>query len=610
MSFLSPWSWLWFAPLGGIIIFLYLLKLKRVPRLVSSVMLWNRLVADLQANAPFQKLRRNLLLYLQLLAALVLVAALSRPFLRVKGLEGQSIALILDTSASMRATDLAGTRFEAAKKIALKAVDDLGRGDTMAVIAAAAKTQVVSPFTSDRRALGARINSLQCTDTTTRLEEAVRLADSLCARKKHAQIVVLSDGALPPLAEPLASRARLSFTRVGRRGENVAITALGARRSLSEGGYELLVALENLCSTRRVFTVEVSREGRLLDAREQSLSAGGRGAEVFQIPAAEAGLVRAKLEIADDLATDNAAWAFLAPRRQASVLLVTKGDLFLERALALDASLVVTKAQAPPSKAPPYQLVVNEGSDGAALPRARGYLFINSGGAQAPVEITGEVSAPTITDWSRSDPVTRYLDLSGVQIAKARRASLKPWGRALAESEGGPVIAAGERGGIRSIYLGWDLLQSDFPLRVAFPIFIANCVDWLVPSEAGGQGAAVRAGEVVPLPVPAGLSRLRLVSPDGSSTDLTVDQSPLPIKDTDRAGVYTVEGQGFRQQFAVNLLSREESNTKPADQITIAGKPVTGSLAGVMANKEMWRWPVIIALCLITLEWIVFHRRP
>ena len=611
MSFLSPWSWLWLLPPAAAVILLYLLKLKRLPRVVSSVMLWTRLIADLQANAPFQKLRRNLLLYLQLLALLAMVAALARPFVRVKGLEGQSIVLILDTSASMNATDVSGGRFAAARGIALKAVDDLGRGDTMAVIAASAETRVISPFTSDRRALAAGIRSLECTDTTTHLDDAVRLADSLAARKRSPQIVVVSDGAFAPLSRPLASHARLSFIRVGRRSDNLAITALGARRSLAGANrYELLVTTESFSRSPSTFTVEISRGGQLLDAREQTLVPGGKGNQVFTIPEAGAGLATVRLDVSDDLAADNAAHAFLAPRREASALLITRGDLFLERALALDPSLTVAKAAAAPARGSAYDLVIVEGPHPGPLPPARGYLFINAAGDPAPVDTAGEIARPTITDWSRTHPVTRYLDLSGVHIARSRRATLKPWARALAETASGPLIAAGERDGVRSVYLGWDLLQSDFPLRVAFPIFVANCVDWLMPPAGPGQGAAVRAGQVVSVAVPPGLTALRLTDPAGRTSDLSVDQNPLSIRHTSSAGVYTLEGKGFRQQFAVNLLSREESNLQPSDQLSVGGKQASASHGAVLTNRELWRWLVLLALCLVTLEWVAYHRRP
>src|SRR3954470_8918401 len=94
--FLSPLSLLWLVPLVPIIVFFYLLKLKRREMVVSSVLLWNHLVKAVQANAPFQKLKKNLLLLLQLLIVLFAVLALSRPFVVAQSLGGANVVVVLD----------------------------------------------------------------------------------------------------------------------------------------------------------------------------------------------------------------------------------------------------------------------------------------------------------------------------------------------------------------------------------------------------------------------------------------------------------------------------------------------------------------------------------
>src|SRR5882672_8239547 len=123
MNFFNPLSLLWAIPLSGLIILMYILKLRRKDVIVSSTFLWRQVIRDVQANAPFQKLRKNLLLFLQLLLAFLIIFALAQPFVRATSIGGCNIVLLIDTSASMQATDVAPSRLEVAKSRAREIVD-------------------------------------------------------------------------------------------------------------------------------------------------------------------------------------------------------------------------------------------------------------------------------------------------------------------------------------------------------------------------------------------------------------------------------------------------------------------------------------------------------
>src|SRR5918998_2339572 len=124
MGLLAPFAFL-LSLLIPVVVAMYLLKLRREERTVSSTFLWQRMVRDVEANAPWQKLRRNLLLLLQLLVLLALMFALARPFLYTTGIAGKNLILILDRSGSMAATDAGGTRLDAAKREALRLLDQM-----------------------------------------------------------------------------------------------------------------------------------------------------------------------------------------------------------------------------------------------------------------------------------------------------------------------------------------------------------------------------------------------------------------------------------------------------------------------------------------------------
>ena len=127
MNFLTPAAFAFAAAIPVLIVF-YLLKRKRVVKLVSSTLLWQKFLAETQASAPFQKLRHNWLLVLQILLLLFLIFALARPYFAGNVASGRLLVAILDASASMQSTDESPSRFERARSQALELVDSLRAG--------------------------------------------------------------------------------------------------------------------------------------------------------------------------------------------------------------------------------------------------------------------------------------------------------------------------------------------------------------------------------------------------------------------------------------------------------------------------------------------------
>src|SRR5690348_8612093 len=162
------------TPLGGVdwgvlagipvaIIALYFLKLRHRPVQVPSTLLWRRSIEDLHVNSLFQRLRRNLLLFLQLLAVLLTMLALAG--LRVKGTTsvGQRYVLAIDESASMQSRDMAPSRLERAKAQAREIIQKM-RGDDLAmIIAFSDRARVVSPYTANKALLLQRLDSIRAT---------------------------------------------------------------------------------------------------------------------------------------------------------------------------------------------------------------------------------------------------------------------------------------------------------------------------------------------------------------------------------------------------------------------------------------------------------------
>jgi hypothetical protein len=237
------------------------------------------------------------------------------------------------------------------------------------------------------------------------------------------------------------------------------------------------------------------------------------------------------------------------------------------------------------------------------------HLYINCAGPTAPVQVRGKLTDASILDWDRVHPVMRYVKLGRLGLAEALTVQDKPWAVRLAEHEGGTAIAVGENGGVKSAFVSFPLLKTEFPLRVAFPIFFNNMIQWLAASPGRNEGLQLRTGQAARLETLANLQQVTVTFPDGSKAVSPTEGRFLNFSDTEQAGVYRVDGSRFHAEFAANLLSRDESATLPRDRIQLGNRPLLASTGYVSSWEELWRWLVLVALVVLGLEWWVFHRR-
>ena len=132
MTFLNPMSAWGFLSLA-VILALYLLKRKYEVRNVPSTFLWKKAGQELSASRPFQKLRKNILLPIQLLMAATLVLALMRPIL--PGDAGGETVMIFDLSASMQAQNGSKTRLGEAVEAARGMINGMRAEDALTILA-------------------------------------------------------------------------------------------------------------------------------------------------------------------------------------------------------------------------------------------------------------------------------------------------------------------------------------------------------------------------------------------------------------------------------------------------------------------------------------------
>jgi Ca-activated chloride channel homolog len=557
MPFATPLALLGFLFVPAVIA-MYLLKLRRDEAVVPSTLLWTRLVADVEANAPWQKLRRSLLLLLQLLLVIALALLAARPFLeRTAGL-ARDIVLVMDTSASMAATDVVPDRLTAAKQVAIEALKELPTGGKVSVIAADRSARIVVNESSDLSRVRQAIEGIPVTQSRGDLGDALELASKLAARSGDAQVLVATDAALA--TKPTGRvNAPIKVLPVGRDRKNQAIVALAVRTAPSAVTRSVFISVANLDLVQAARRLEVWGDDRLLEVRDVRLDPQARTDVIIDDLAREVRTVEVRLVGADpavtgapdQLAADDKAWAVVPPDRTRLVLIVDQGDPYLETALSYlpDVELFgVTPAEYGPASerkdGRPWDLVVFEDYLPATLPKTP-VLAIAPPRTSPLGEVSGTLKDPGIGTLDPDEPVLRFVDLSTTHISQAAKLTTPSWARTIIPGpRGAPLLYSGTRDGINQAVLAFEPRRSDLPLQVAFPILLANLTGELLGSSTAPT-EAVAPGTPVQLLIPSGAKGLSVTRPDGSVTELvpgtTVGSSAaVTFAGTDLLGVYTV----------------------------------------------------------------------
>jgi Ca-activated chloride channel family protein len=611
VNFLAPLAFAFAASIPIVIVF-YLLKRKRVVKLVSSTLLWQKFLADTQASAPFQKLRKNWLLYLQILLLALAVIALARPFFATTAKPAQLRVIILDGSASMQATDESPSRFEKARSEALKWVDSLEPTDQMVVLLAGANTETIQAATSQKADLRRALQTCQPADSPTRLVPALKTAESLVRDRRSAEIHLFSDGAVPELVEFENKALPLIYHKVGTRADNLGITALDARANPEDATQRAIYAsVANVSSNTLSADLELLLDGQLINTVALTIPGQQTAPHVFKATQAKDGVFTVRLSSKDDLAADNEASIVSLLPKPVNVLLVTRGNRLIEKALRAVANVQLAVANDLTDGGTSFDFIVLDGVTPTAWPQGNVLAFHTANTNW--VENIANVEAPVIVDWKSTHPLLRYASFDNVQIVQSLtpRNGPPPWAVSILEAPQAPLIVAGELGRQRIVWVGFDPLESNWPLRVSFPIFIANAVDWLNPANAKNSQLLVTAGDPFRLALAESVKNAEVKLPDGKTTTLNnlEGANEIVFGDTAKQGIYQLRVGTNEVTFCANLLDSAESNIRPREELKFGEYTRVEATTVQRTNMELWRTLAAVGLAVLLFEWWWYHRR-
>jgi len=618
MSFLAPAA-LGLLGLLPVILILYFLKLKRKEQEISSTYLWRKTIQDLRVNSPFQKLRKNLLLWLQLLLLALLVFALARPAMNAGVSAGQRYICLVDTSASMAARDMPPSRIERAQREALRLISDMAAEDQMMLMTFDVQPAVVVPFTNVKGRLRDAVRGLRARETSTDFRQAVDLVRALSQDVPNVHLFLLSDGAFDARG---IEAPPIEFTCVncgGAAAHNVGITAVEARRDIEDWTQQQIFArVENFGPDAADVRVELSMNGRLCDARTLTVAPHTSGAAVFANPNLSEGIAHLTLSPEDDLAADNQAWLVIKKATPVKTLVVTPGSYFLQLALQKD-PLCAPVFMAPDEfetalgigkvALSDYGLVIFDRHTPKSLPQGA-YLFLDALPPLDKFSQSGEAKEPSVLDWDATHPVNQYVNYANLFLESAMQIKGPPDAQTLVDGDSGPLVLWWASASHRIVIVGFDVNASRWPLRTGFPIFLANCVRHLGGVGFSSEQASVRPGAVISVAAPSEAQQIEVTLPDGSKTTAPVRDGRATFGETYTCGPYVFEASGkYLDTYVVNLCDSAESDITARESVPWGSQRVVAVTKALKENREIWPWLALGGLALLVAEWYVYNRR-
>lgn len=650
---LSPLQWLLLAAIPPAIVALYFLKLRRRPVEVPSTYLWSRAIEDLRVNSLWQRLRQSLLLFLQLLVVALAMAACLRPGWRGAQLSGNRLIFLVDTSASMSATDIPPSRLGAAKRRVLEMIEQMKSGDVAMLITFSDVARVEQSFTDNRSVLRQRVERIQPTVRRSDLGEALRAAAGLAnpgrssqdardvqvAEPLPATVYILSDGGFASVPDFSLGHLTPVYIAMGSRSpRNVGIVAFSVERNPDRPGETVAFArLENSGREDAALeaTLHLDDDADVADASRVTVPARGEAGVRFRLGPIEEGVVRIQLQHQDDLSLDNSAYAALGTPRRARVLCVTPHNDALRLALTTDeaakaADVTLGTPEQLESKqyrdlaaSGAYDLIIYDQCVPKEMPQAN-TLFVGrvpphpgwSQGARKPL--------PMIIDTDRTHPLTELVEMGALKVIYDGASIKGPEGASvLFDSNIGPLLVVGHRDGFEDAALGFEIVgkddkgetiaKTDWPNRRSFPIFIMNTLRYLGGVRGALAVAATPPGAPVTLRSRYPVDRIQVRAPSGAASEVLAEgQNTFVYSKTEELGVYRVyEGGGpeVAQRFAVNLCDSRESDLTPRPEIQLGYETVAGRPGAEPARKELWKWLLLAGLVVLAFEWYVYHRR-
>lgn len=510
MSVQNMWP-LAFLVMVPIIVLLYLLKQKAKDQTFSSILLWQEIYKNLEAKTPFEKLKQNILMYLQIFLMLLLIFALMAPVLNKGGMVQEHAVLVIDNSASMQyLQEGEESRLDYSKKLAEHEIDGLSENSTVTLIVCNAKANVVYQGT-DKNTVKHRLQEIEPTFDTGNLDLATGLVNSIVAEKSNVQVFAYTDTDFDASQWTKGNAdAALVVENVYAKKENCSLDYVSY--AVGEKDVEILAKVTNYGETDITQDVSLYVNSDIADVQEVTVPAKDSASIYFanqSLSVDGSVTIKAELSAKDALPADNSYETVVTGTSEKNILLLSEGNVFLEKALSLDENVTVYKSddvsvlnQTVGENGEPFDMYVFDGIalpldfDKSQLREDAALFFINQSADfyESGYIVKEEEISEQMLQFTESE-VTAYAEDFSFGITKTFSYILPEGTRPFIKTADDKVVGYyGTVDNRKIAVMGFDIHNTDLALQTEFPIVMSQLADWLL-------GTATSVQEIVNFPV-------------------------------------------------------------------------------------------------------------
>ncbi|MDP4090332.1 MAG: BatA and WFA domain-containing protein [Bacillota bacterium] len=595
MRFFTP-SALWFLLLVPVLIFFYILKQRFEEKEVSSLYLWQQVLMDSEATSPFQKLRKSILFFLQLLLIILLTMALTNPFLWWKDKNYENLVLVMDTSGSMSALGTKDTKLEEAKTKAEAIIDNLPRGSKITVISSAKNCRVEVAGTSDKKEAAAKIKSLEPSNSSGNLEDSYSLVKSICSQYESYEAVFITDKAVD--IKDLNGEVVIMPSQKN----NVSLDYMSYTRS--DSGLKVLVRAANHGTEKVDAEICLYGDDKLITLGDTAIGSGETNTIYFDKVDGSVKYLKAEISQKDALLADNTVYTIVKQQEQRKILLSTEKNAFLEKVLSAMKDVEVYKTVPGEKIDDKFDLYIYDGTVPGELPKTGSILFINPGGSNPLFNLGGEVQGDKAEVVSNG--ITRYITNSDFTISRLRNIEVPYWGSALIKVKDNNAAFAGEYKSRKVGALSFDLHNTDFPLTAEFPIFTNSMISYLIDREAVGKESYI-CGDSIDITALPDAEKITVIDPGKNRFSESSEYPVEPFDKTNTPGIYEIVQKTAKEDvsrlLAVNFPTDESEVPEASGDINNV-KSTGKSRGGINLNNIL----IAAAFLIIVIEWLSYLK--